>query len=144
MKQFQTCHYSRRSKYYDDFGEKFQIHRKCSELYFLYGRTNYIYDLVCLLQQQLFCEFEKIPPIMLNHIINELIDFCCLLQGKRLNIVTKQNDYQVYVGSGECIITKLTESELMCHLPFKEPSPRLNEDKLFIRVSSYFFCYFFC
>lgn len=76
---------------------------------------------------------------MLNHLINGLIDFCCLLQGKRLNTVTKKNEYQVYVSSGECLITNLTDSELICRPPSKEPSPRLNEDKLFIRVSNYFF-----
>lgn len=56
------------------------------------------------------------------------------LVGKRLNTVTKKNEYQVYVGSGECLITNLTDSELICRPPSKEPSPRLNEDKLFIRV----------
>lgn len=50
---------------------------KCCELYVLYDRTNYTYDFVCHFQQQLFCEFDKIPPVMLNPIINEVI-YCVL------------------------------------------------------------------
>nr|XP_034305328.1 plexin-2 [Crassostrea gigas] len=56
------------------------------------------------------------------------------LVGKGLTTVTKHNDYRVSVGSKECIITNLTDSELICRPPFMEPSARLNEDKLFIRV----------
>lgn len=55
------------------FYKKFQIHRKCCELYVLYDGTNYTYDFVRHFQQQLFCEFDKIPPVMLNPIINEVI-----------------------------------------------------------------------
>uniref|UniRef100_A0A8W8LTF4 Sema domain-containing protein n=1 Tax=Magallana gigas TaxID=29159 RepID=A0A8W8LTF4_MAGGI len=56
------------------------------------------------------------------------------LVGKGLATVTKKQDYQVLVGSGECAITSLNETELICRPPNKEPSPRFNEEKLFIRV----------
>lgn len=121
------------------FAGNFKIHKKYFKLYFLYGKTNYFYDLVCHLKQQLFCKFVKLPPIMLNHIIYDVIDLCCLLQGKGLSTVTTKNEYLVYVGSAECVITYLNDSELICRPPSKKPSPRLNEEKLFIRVSYYFF-----
>lgn len=56
------------------------------------------------------------------------------LVGKGLATVTKKQDYQVLVGSGECAITSLNKTELICRPPNKEPSPRYNEEKLFIRV----------
>lgn len=53
--------------------------------------------------------------------------------------VTRRSDYLVLVGSAEGSILSLTETELVFRPLPKEPSPRINEEKLFIRVSNYFF-----
>lgn len=52
----------------------------------------------------------------------------------------KKNGYWVYVGFGECSIIYLNDLELICCLFYMEFLVRLNEDKLFIRVSNYLFC----
>lgn len=57
--------------------------------------------------------------------------------------VTGKDDYLVYVGSAEGPITSLNDTELVFLPPSKEPSPVLNEEKLFIRVSNYFFIFNF-
>uniref|UniRef100_K1RRM0 Scavenger receptor class F member 2 n=1 Tax=Magallana gigas TaxID=29159 RepID=K1RRM0_MAGGI len=55
-------------------------------------------------------------------------------EGKNLTRATELKDYLVFVGPGHCTITSLTETELVCRPPTKEPTTRLTEDKLFIRV----------
>lgn len=55
-------------------------------------------------------------------------------EGKNLTTETEKKDYVVFVGPGYCTITSLTETELVCRPPTKEPTTRLTEDKLFIRV----------
>ncbi|XP_062602005.1 plexin-A2-like isoform X2 [Saccostrea cucullata] len=54
--------------------------------------------------------------------------------GRDLATVAKKEDYLVLVGSGECAVTSLNATELICRPPAKEPSPRLAEDKLYLRV----------
>lgn len=56
------------------------------------------------------------------------------LVGKSLSTVTDKSDYQVLVGSGECSITSLTDTELVFRPLSKQPPPWSNEEKLFIRV----------
>lgn len=76
---------------------------------------------------------------MLDMVIKWATDLCCLLKGGNLATVTRGRDYQVLVGSAEGSILSLTETELVFRPPSKEPSPWVNEEKLFIRVSNYFF-----
>ncbi|XP_062589049.1 hepatocyte growth factor receptor-like [Saccostrea cucullata] len=56
------------------------------------------------------------------------------VKGDQLNTITDIKDYFVHVGSGECVILELFSDTLKCLPPYKEPSPRLSEDKLYIRV----------
>lgn len=51
-----------------------------------------------------------------------------------MTTATEKKDYLVFVGPGHCTITSLTETELFCRPPIKEPTTRLTKDKLFIRV----------
>jgi hypothetical protein len=50
--------------------------------------------------------------------------------------VTKKEDYFILVGSGECALTRLNDTELVCRPPSREPAPRAQEDKLYIRVTN--------
>ncbi|XP_062571414.1 macrophage-stimulating protein receptor-like [Saccostrea cucullata] len=56
------------------------------------------------------------------------------VKGSQLNTITDIEDYFVHIGSGECIVLELFSDTLKCLPPYKEPSPRLSEDKLYIRV----------
>ncbi|XP_052678387.1 plexin-A2-like, partial [Crassostrea angulata] len=56
------------------------------------------------------------------------------LVGKGLTTVTRKNDYRVYVGSGECSITNLNDSELICRPPYMEPSASINGDREFVWI----------
>ncbi|XP_048741622.2 plexin-A4-like isoform X2 [Ostrea edulis] len=57
-----------------------------------------------------------------------------ILTGANLAIVTKKEDYFIVVGTGECAITRLNDTELVCQPPSRETAPRAQEDKLYIRV----------
>ena len=51
--------------------------------------------------------------------------FFVVSQGQRMRSVCSKDDYSVFVGNGTCVVSTLTDNQLLCILPIEKP---LNAD----------------